>query len=191
VEPGRDPSVFTLFLAGISAFLCLSAASEDWPRRRGPADTGVSRETNWSSSWPVEGPPKRWQAQVGVGFSGPVVAGGRVFTQGHAGEGDSVVALDAETGRELWRHSQPEPLNPKMYEGGPNSTPTATGDRVVVASRTGVVRALEAETGRLLWTVRLGDVAGRTKNDWGLSGAPLVLGEQVILNYGSGASDHG
>jgi outer membrane protein assembly factor BamB len=188
VEPGRDPSVFTLLLAGVSAFLCLSAASEDWPRRRGPADTGVSRETNWSSSWPVDGPPKRWQAQVGVGFSGPVIAGGKVFTQGQTGEEDAVVALDAGTGRELWRHPQPEPLNPKMYEGGPNSTPTVSGDMVLAASRTGVVRALDAGSGRLLWSVPLAEAAGRTKNDWGLSGAPLVVGDQVILNYGSGAT---
>lgn len=166
-----------------------SAAADDWPQRRGPRNDGISAETQWSSNWNADGPPRAWQATVGMGFSGIIVANETVFTMGHADDDqDSVLALEAATGREVWRHSYPEPLNPKMYEGGPNSTPTFADGVIYAASRLGKIHALDAATGTVRWQVDLQVTAGKTKNDWGLSGAPLVVGDRVFLNYGNGAT---
>lgn len=186
----RPPSPLRPFvlLASVCALLNLSASAEDWPKRRGPADNGISTESPSLSSWPESGPPKLWEAQVGTGFSGAVIAEGRVFTQGHSGEEDSVYAFDAASGKELWRHSFPEPLNPRMYEGGPNSTPSVSGDTVFAASRTGTVFALDVASGKVRWKTVLSEAVGKSKSDWGLSGSPLVLGDQVILNYGNGGT---
>ena len=81
-----------------------SARAEDWPEFRGPTGQGHSSERGvpfeWSESRnvPVE------DARAGLGWSSPVVAGGRVWlTTAVKDRGGSLRALafDVETGREL------------------------------------------------------------------------------------------
>src|SRR5437763_16987577 len=53
-------------------------AAEDWPQWRGPRGDGVSREMI-ADAMPAGGPKMLWAADVGLGYSSPVAAGGRVF----------------------------------------------------------------------------------------------------------------
>ena len=53
--------------------------ADDWPQWRGPARTGVSRETGLLKEWPKDGPPLRWKrTDIGPGLAGDasVTAGG-------------------------------------------------------------------------------------------------------------------
>ena len=159
--------------------------ASEWPQRRGPDNNGISGETNWVHAWPADGPPVLWKAEVRTGFSSVAAAGGRIFTLGNTNETDTVVALDSATGRRLWEFPYPEPLNPKMYEGGPNSTPTVAGTRVVTASRTGKVFCLDTASGNLIRSNQLASVVNLTNGDWGLGGSPLVVDRQVFVNFGS------
>ena len=62
------------------AVLCLSSAwAEDWPEYRGKGRTGVWRETSVLDAFPASGLEFKWRVPVRGGYSGPVVAGGRVF----------------------------------------------------------------------------------------------------------------
>ncbi len=160
-------------------------AFADWPQRRGPSNDGISTETNWSHTWPTEGPAVLWKAAVGTGFSAITVADGRAFTMGNTNEQDSVYCLDARSGEPVWTFSYDEALNPKMYEGGPNSTPTIHGDRVLVASRTGKVFCLNAGNGTLVWSNNVASFVNAKNGDWGVGGAPLVSEARVFINYGS------
>jgi outer membrane protein assembly factor BamB len=182
-----DSTLAAIFLS-VGTLSLQSLHADSWQQRRGPLNNGISSETDWSHQWGVDGPATAWKAQVGVGFSGISVAGGRVFTMGNASDQDSVVALEATQGAELWRFAYPEALNAKMYEGGPNSTPTIDGDLVFAVSRSGKVHALNAATGAVRWQVDLPSTVGKTKNDWGVSGSPLVTGDRVFINYGNGAT---
>ena len=68
--------------AGVPLFLLglLSAArADDWPQWRGPTRDGAWRESGLLESFPEEGLKIRWRAPVGIGYSSPVVAGGRVY----------------------------------------------------------------------------------------------------------------
>lgn len=157
----------------------------DWPVWRGPDRNGISSETGWSHEWSAEGPRVLWKSGVGTGFSSVVVAEGRLFTLGWAEEQDTVHALDAVTGAPLWTFRYPEPLGNKMYEGGPNSTPTVLGNRVVTVSRTGKVHALDAASGQVVWTVNLKSAIGATLSDWGVSAAPVLASpDTLLINYG-------
>src|SRR2546423_6188146 len=93
----------------ISAMLWLlalqRAAANDWPNWRGPDQNGISKETGWSASWPSDGPKQLWKASVGTGFSSVSVANRRLFTLGNKNETDTVYCFDAESGKELWKHS--------------------------------------------------------------------------------------
>ncbi|MCA9082260.1 MAG: hypothetical protein KDA58_16980, partial [Planctomycetaceae bacterium] len=50
----------------------------DWPRFLGPAETGISTETNLLTTWPPAGPPLVWEKTVGTGYSAPSVLGDKL-----------------------------------------------------------------------------------------------------------------
>ena len=53
--------------------------SGEWPQWRGPNRDGVWRENGILEAIPASGLQIRWRAKVSAGYSGPVVAQGRVF----------------------------------------------------------------------------------------------------------------
>ena len=57
--------------------------ADDWPQWRGPSRDGVWRETGILTAMPAGGLKVRWRARVGNGYSGPVVAKGRVYVTDH------------------------------------------------------------------------------------------------------------
>src|SRR5262245_54637473 len=114
------PLVFSWVIAATAA----SLTADDWPQWRGPQRNGISAETGWADRWPTDGPKVAWKAKVGLGLSSVVVAGGRLFTMGHADEHDTVFCFDASTGRELWKYSYPAELGDNFFEGGTTGTPT-------------------------------------------------------------------
>ena len=72
-----------------------------------------------------------------------------------------LVALDAATGAELWRHAAtPGPLRTTHYrssrEAGYAASPVITGDIVWTVDTSGALTALELMTGRPLWQTQLG-----------------------------------
>lgn len=165
--------------------LAFSANAADWPRWRGPDANGISKETGWSAQWPAEGPKQLWKAKVGIGFSSVSVSKGRVFTMGNVTDKDTVFCFDANTGKEVWKFSYPEKLDPKYYEGGPSATPTVDGDRVFTISKSGVVHCLDAAKGTVVWSTNLAKGLKAEAPTWGFSGSVLVDGDLCIVNVGS------
>jgi outer membrane protein assembly factor BamB len=155
----------------------------DWPQWRGANRDGISRDAAWFEGWPAD-PKPAWSAQVGIGFSSVAVVQGRVFTMGNKDDVDVVSCLDAETGRVIWAHSYPCPLEPRYYEGGPSATPTVRDGRVYTFSKRGHLFALAAEDGSVLWSRNLGQELELEFPEWGLAGSPLVHDTLIILNAG-------
>jgi outer membrane protein assembly factor BamB len=168
----------------LSATTSSAAIANDWPRWRGTGFNGISTETGWSVSWPQEGPKQLWKSSVGTGFSSVAIAGGRLYTLGNQGGMETVYCLDANNGKELWKHSYACPLDPNLYEGGPNATPTVDGNVVYTFSRKGNVFGLDAGTGKLIWSKNVRDELGAKIPDWGFSGSPLGEGALLVLNAG-------
>ena len=76
------------FVAGCVGALLLFAPSlcpaDDWPQWRGPDRNARSKETGLLKSWPKGGPRLVWKARgLGLGYSTPSVAGGRIFAMGN------------------------------------------------------------------------------------------------------------
>lgn len=72
-----------------------------------------------------------------------------------------LVALDATTGVELWRHAaEAGPLRTTHYrsarEAGYAASPVITGDIVWAVDTSGALTALELATGRRVWSIELG-----------------------------------
>src|SRR5215475_6933962 len=98
-------------LAALAALLliALDVRADDWPQWRGPERDGVWRETGIIDRIPATGLPVRWHARVGNGYSGPVVARGRVYVTDHlySTEVERVLCFEESTGKQLWVHSYP------------------------------------------------------------------------------------
>jgi outer membrane protein assembly factor BamB len=168
--------------------------AEDWPNYRGSNYDGISLEQGWSVDWPSDGPEVLWRAKVGTGFSSFSVADGRVYTMGNSGKStnqDSVYCFDAVTGRELWRYTYDQKLDPKYYEGGPSATPTVAGGRVYTVSKTGRLLCLGAADGTLIWEKFVPGLVEEKEGKepkmptWGYSGSVLVVGDRLYLNVGT------
>src|SRR5262245_4538771 len=98
-----------------------AARGDDWPQWRGPERDGVWRETGILETIPAAGLKVRWRARVGAGYSGPVVAQGRVFVTDHrfGPEVERVLCFDQATGKPLWAHTYPCDYADMEYGNGP------------------------------------------------------------------------
>jgi outer membrane protein assembly factor BamB len=180
--------LWTLSLALLAVGSASSSLGGDWPRFRGANYDGVSTEKDWLGNWPGGQPRQLWKKNVGTGFASMAVAGGRVYTAGHAGAAkgqDTVFCFDATIGNEIWKSPYAEELDPKYYEGGPSATPTVDGDRIYIFSKHGEVRCLEAATGKQVWGRNIAKELGVEIPTWGFAGSPHVEGHLLILNAGT------
>jgi outer membrane protein assembly factor BamB len=173
----------------ITLSLSTIAVAADWPQWRGPNRDGKSEETGLLAQWPAGGPRLVWKAQgLGEGYSSIAVVGNRLYTQGQKGDGEFVLALDAATGKEIWKTPTGHAWG-NDKGNGPRGMPTVDGSRLYAESGDGVVVCLETATGKKVWgTNLLTDFKGKTPH-WGYSESPLVDGEKVIVAPGgAGAS---
>ncbi|MFN0198298.1 MAG: PQQ-binding-like beta-propeller repeat protein [Planctomycetaceae bacterium] len=180
------------FLSFSCLILLLSHVStlraDDWPQWRGPDRDGVWHEAGIMETFPAERIKPRWTASVGIGFSSPVIADGRVFVTDtvhgkppHADE--RVHAFDAKTGEPLWTHTYAveyrESFFSEAFRTGPISTPVVNDGRVYTSGASGVVVCLDAVKGDVLWQRNLqqdfpeSEVIGST--------SLLIEGDLVIL----------
>ncbi|MBM3993715.1 MAG: hypothetical protein FJ303_06125 [Planctomycetes bacterium] len=160
--------------------------TNDWPQWRGPHRNGVSSESI-ATSWPRGGPKLLWEAKVGDGFSSVAVAKGRVFTIFQDGPNESIVAWNAETGKEIWRFSY-ETAYQNDYGNGPRSTPSIDGELLYVVGATGMMHCLSAFTdnpkGEQVWKKDLASEFGARVPRWGFAFSPLVEGDRVFIMPG-------
>jgi outer membrane protein assembly factor BamB len=171
-------------VVSLAANPLLVAHAADWPQWRGPNRDGISAETNWDAKWPAAGPKVLWKLSVGIGASSMSISQGRLYTVGNINDNDIVYCLDAETGKEIWRHSYRCTLDPRQFEGGPAATPTVDGNRVYTLSHEGDLFCLDAASGKLVWSKDLRkDFAGR-RPQWGYAGSPLVVDNLLIVDAG-------
>lgn len=160
-----------------------------WPQWRGTNRDGISTEKISPAGWGKEGPKKAWAKSVGTGAGSMAVSGGRVYTMGNTKDTDEIFCLDAATGAEIWKHSYPQPLDARQFEGGPGSTPTLDGDKVYTLSHQGDLFCLSAGDGKVVWSKNLQKDFGGKRPTWGYAGSPLIEGELVIVDSGGqGAS---
>lgn len=131
------------------------------------------------------------------GFSSFAVSGGKAFTvtlrNVDGVKRETLVAHDAENGKELWA----QPLDVAKYDGGgddgtsdnkggdgPRSTPAVDDSKVYVISAKLNVSCFEAAGGKKLWSHDLmSEFAGRNIT-WQNAASPLVDGDLVFVAGG-------
>ena len=111
-------------MTGLMAMLSTAQAG-DWPQWRGLHRDGISSDTGLLKQWPQEGPALAWKATgIGGGYSTPSVAAGCIYGAGYKEGGEIIWALDATTGKEIWRTKVAPAFMSMGYPEGPRATPT-------------------------------------------------------------------
>lgn len=174
-------------LCGLSLVSSGMAADKDnWAQWGGPNRDHKSPATGLKQSWPAGGPKVVWTfKEAGFGFSSPAVVDGKLYTLGMQDGKNYAIALDSKTGKELWRQVTGDEVKDDAYlhgwGGGPRSTPTVVGNRVIVLDDGGNLLSLAAATGKVEWKRNLLTDFGGTMPKWGYSESPLVDGDRVIV----------
>jgi outer membrane protein assembly factor BamB len=185
-------------------FVASSALCADWPHWRGPTRNDISTESSgWDGENWIKG--QMWQASVGQGSSSPLVIGNRVYLTGWDANQDSVICLDADIGKELWRQSYASPkygrhaLGDQSLYSGACSTPEYDLETHVLYTL-GVDGDLNAwdtrQKGQRVWTLNIYDKYGalrrpevakrrKTRRDYGYMSSALLYQDQLIVEVGS------
>jgi outer membrane protein assembly factor BamB len=161
--------------------------ADDWPQWLGPQRDGVWRETGVLETLPAAGLKIRWRVPVGLGYSGPVVANGRVYVtdrQRSPKEVERVLCLEEETGRPLWTHTYPCNYRGVGYGSGPRASPTVHQGKVYTLGATGHLLCLDAAGGQVIWKKDLAKEYKARPPRYGVSAAPLVEGGLLIVCAG-------
>ncbi len=182
----------TLLAVLLTTPLLVQAA--DWPMYRGATGDGVSSEV---LKWPATGLKAVWKAPNVGGFSSFSVAEGRAFTlclkEVDGANQEVLVALDANTGKELWF----APFGPVKYQGGgddgtadnkggdgPRSTPLVVGKSVIVLSSELALRSFDIASGKEQWAVDLKKQHEGRNISWQNAASPLLEGGLLFIGGG-------
>ena len=148
------PVAAAVLVSTLAAHLHAQSGPTDWPQWRGPNRDGVIASFTEPKSWP-EKLTRKWKVDVGLGYATPVVIGNRVYMFARQGDEEVLGALDADTGKVLWRTTYPAAftISPAAarHEKGPKATPTFADGKLFTLGMTGIVSAFDAGTGKRLW----------------------------------------
>jgi alcohol dehydrogenase (cytochrome c) len=108
----------------------------------------------------------------------PLVVDGVMY----ATQPGAVVALDARTGRQIWRYTRTQKVR-SPYEINPfNRGAAILGNRLFVGTLDAALVALDARTGAALWETQVADsMLGHS-----LTSAPLVVKDKVLVGITGG-----
>lgn len=158
--------------------------ADDWPAFRGPGRDAVMRGVQIATDWNTKPPRLAWREPLGPGWSSPVSAGGRVFTQEQRGADEVVVCRDAGTGSEQWVHADRVRFEESLSGAGPRATPTVADGLIYTFGATGMLDCLDAASGRVKWSRNVGAETGVKPPMWGFASSPLVDRGLVIVYVG-------
>ena len=152
-------------------------AAADWPQLLGPARDGHSAETKLDWNWPKDGPPVVWKKDVGTGWAGPVVAGGRVYLFHRVGDEEILACLDPATGKEQWSFAVPDEVPRRLrlrQRAAGHAHRSRTGWSSPSAPTATSPRSNCATTARSVWHRNLRDDYKADKGFFGVACSPLV-----------------
>lgn len=170
--------------------------SEEWRQYRGNNTDGISKEKfDYKSLLPS--PKILWRVPAPNGFSSFTVAEGKAFTIVSRKIGDQLqevcIALDANTGKELWA----VPLGQAKYQpggdsgtpdnkggDGPRSTPAISSGKVYVTTPKLLLYCLDSSTGKEIWKKDLIKEFSGRNIPWENAASAVIDGDLVFIGGG-------
>lgn len=184
----RDPvsGATTKVAAGISYERLVKATSEpqNWPmywgNYQGTHSSGLTQITpanahQLQAVWatPIPGDS--------ILQNTPIVVDGIMYVTG-SGNPLTVTALDARTGRQIWRYTRQQATRNPLEINRFNRGVAILDHRLFVGTLDAVLIALDARSGAVLWQVTMAD----TMEGYELTSPPLVIKDKVITGIAGG-----
>lgn len=164
--------------------VAVSVTPGDWAEFRGPNRDGRVVGTTIRTNWDANPPTLVWKQRVGPGWGNFAVVGDRAFTQEQRGENEAIVCYHADTGKELWAHTEPARFFEAIAGTGPRATPTIAEGKLYAYGATGKLTCLDAAVGTPRWTRDVIADTGAPLPQWGFSSSPLLIQGLVIVFAG-------
>lgn len=153
-----------------------------WPQFRGGNFDAVTKsDVPLARTWPESGPPVLWSVDVGEGFAGAAVLGGRVYLMDYDRENkaDVLRCMSLDDGQDIWRYSYPVKL--KRWHGMSRTVPAVTDKYVVSIGPKCHVTCLDSTTGEFRWMYNLVGEFGTEVPQWYTSQCPLIDDGKAII----------
>ena len=109
----------------------------------------------------------------------PLVIDGIMYTSGQPG---TVLALDAKSGRQIWRFTRQQKVRNPNEINPFNRGVAVLGNRVFAGTLDAAVIALDARTGLALWETQVAD----SLLGYSITSAPLIVKDKVIVGVSGG-----
>ena len=180
----RRGIIFLILAVGVAATAEARQAATDVTQWRGANRDGAISGFTAPAAWPAQ-LTQRWKVDVGLGYATPIVVGNRVYVFSRQGEDEVMSALDAASGKVLWRTAYAAPFEmnsaAKVHGPGPKSTPVFFNGRLYAIGMTGAVTAFDAASGKQIWQKpAVSPVPMYTSHAF----SPIIEGNTVIFHVG-------
>ena len=155
------------------AALCVS----QWPQFLGPSRNGAA-----TAAIPATAVPRiAWRAPLMAGHSGLTASGGKIFTLGSDSEKDFLLALDAASGKEVWRRE----LGTSVGGNEPASTPAIAGPLAIAIDSACSVFGVNTSDGAIVWRRSLAQDYKSRFAPAGCAMSPLVIANRIVIPTGA------
>ncbi|HYP04670.1 MAG TPA: PQQ-dependent dehydrogenase, methanol/ethanol family [Bryobacteraceae bacterium] len=127
----------------------------------------------------------KWAVQLpgdGIVQAIPLVVDGIMYTTGPVGGTAEVLALDARTGRQIWRYQRKQKVTNPYEINRVNRGVTVFGNRLFFGTLDAALVALDARTGAFLWETQVAD----TMLGYSITSPPLVVKDKIISGITGG-----
>lgn len=181
-------SMWTAFLAAGVLAAQDGSTSQNWSHYMGTPQAWRHSSLNQINAANVKRIAPVWVFQTGDYEGGlqatPLVEDGVMYLSTSR---NRVFAIDAVTGREIWRYNYPLPRNFQTFYGPWNRGVALGQGRVFLGTLDNHVVALDQKSGRELWRANVEDANQCGCN---ITGAPLVVKDKVVAGVTGGDSAH-
>jgi len=103
---------------------------------------------------------------------------------GNVGSAEGVIAVDLNTGKNVWATPTGQPFN-ESRGNGPRSVPTVDGNLVYALGANGDLACLNLADGKLQWQLNILQQTGGSNIRWGISESVLVDGDKLVCTPGA------
>jgi outer membrane protein assembly factor BamB len=180
----RRALIVITLLIGLTAVNEAQQAPANVTQWRGPNRDGVIAGFTEPAAWP-EQLNQRWKIEVGLGYATPLVVGNRVYVFSRQGDDEVMSAINAGSGKVVWRTAYPAPFTMNSaatpHGKGPKSTPVFFNGRLFAIGMTGTVTAFDAASGKQVWQKPGSSLVPMYTNH---AFSPVIEGGTVIFHVG-------
>lgn len=168
-----------LFVVSLTASAISAQSFNNW---RGPARDGHYPDKNLLKVWPENGPKLLWVYEnLGIGFSSPVIANGKVYVTGMEGDmGFVYIFSDKGVFEKKFAYGKEDTGG----FPGTRSTPTIVGNLMYIAASQGEFVCMDLNTGKKIWSVNIfGELDGRNIR-FGFTENIIIDGDLIFVSPG-------